>query len=97
MLDDIAFAETGRRWGLAGQDLSDVLDPMSIVTTRSATGGAAPDAVNAMVDRCRTAVTELSERVAAHRSAIDQANESLLAQVRNIVNETEDSHGSAAT
>lgn len=97
MLDDIAFAETGRRWGLAGQDLSDVLDPMSIVTTRSATGGAAPDAVNAMVDRCRTAVTELSERVAAHRSAIDQANESLLAQVRNIVNETEDPHDSAAT
>ena len=42
MLDNASIAHQGRPLGLAGHDLSAVLDPRLIVSTRSARGGAAP-------------------------------------------------------
>jgi argininosuccinate lyase len=90
LLDDIAFAETGHRWGLAGRDLSEVLDPMSIVATRSATGGAAPEAVSAMIERSRAEANEIAEQAETRRAALRRAETALLAQVHRTVNEMED-------
>ncbi len=88
LLDDIALAETGHNWRLADLDLSEVLDPKSIVATRTATGGAAPDAVAAMVERCRGDAAALSERVAAHRSRLHRTTEALLDRARQATTDT---------
>jgi argininosuccinate lyase len=82
LLDEIALGETGRTWGLSGRDLSAVLDPMSIVATRSATGGAAPSAVLTMIAHCRERADELAATVAARRADLDAAVDALLGQAR---------------
>ncbi|TWP38040.1 argininosuccinate lyase [Leekyejoonella antrihumi] len=84
MLDETARAEVGHGWGLAELDLSEVLDPMSIVTTRTAMGGAAPQAVAEMVDHCRNTSSDLAARVEVRRTAVTEATESLLAQARAV-------------
>ena len=91
LLDETAFAETGRSWGLTGRDLSGVLDPMSIVATRSATGGAAPSAVATMVAHCQDRADGLAATVAARRKDMDRAIESLVATARRAISETEQS------
>ena len=82
LLDEIALAETGRSWGLSEVDLAKVLDPENIVATRTVTGGAAPDAVAAMVGRCRGDAKRLTERVDEERTGLRRATEALLAQAR---------------
>ncbi|HEU5002006.1 MAG TPA: argininosuccinate lyase [Actinomycetota bacterium] len=49
MLDEAAVERLGRPLGLGSRDLSEVLDPRSIVSTRASPGGAAPAAVEEMV------------------------------------------------
>ena len=88
LLDGIAVAETGHSWGLAELDLSDVLDPERIVATRAATGGAAPDAVAAMIARCRADADTLSARINAHHTRLRHARETLLDRVRQTLIET---------
>jgi argininosuccinate lyase len=90
MLDDIAFAETGQQWGLAERDLTAVLDPMSIVRTRDALGGAAPSAVGSMVGRCAEQAQRLSERAVAQRDGLDRSTDALLAKARQTVAETKE-------
>ena len=53
MLDAAAAEVTGRPLGLAGHDLSAVLDPWQIVASRTALGGAAPGEVRRMAARGR--------------------------------------------
>lgn len=84
MIDEIAREETGQDWGLSESDLTPVLDPMTIVSSRRATGGAAPHAVGDMVDQCRRTAAELSARVGAHRDAVGAAEASLLARAREL-------------
>ncbi len=54
MLDAAAAEITGAPIGLAGRDLTEVLDPRRIVETRTAAGGAAPPVVEAMAAACAT-------------------------------------------
>jgi argininosuccinate lyase len=89
LLDEMALREIGQAWGMAGRDLTSVLDPMSIVATRSATGGAAPSAVATMIGQCQERATRLAATVAARRALLDRATESLLAAARAAVSETE--------
>ena len=91
LLDEVALAETGRPWGLSGRDLSGVLDPMNIVATRSATGGAAPSAVVTMIAHCRERADELAATVAARRAHLDAAVENLLGEARAVAGEKETS------
>jgi argininosuccinate lyase len=84
MLDQTARAETGDEWHLADLDLTEVLDPMNIVTTRAALGGAAPNAVAEMVEHCRHTSYNLAERAAGHRTAVTEATDSLLAHARRV-------------
>jgi argininosuccinate lyase len=89
LLDEIALAETGRSWGLADRNLSSILDPMNIVATRSATGGAAPAAVTTMIAHCRERADELAAAVTARRADLQDAIEALLVQARATAEEKE--------
>ncbi len=90
MLDDTARRETGRDWHLAGLDLTEVLDPMNIVTTRAALGGAAPTAVTEMVEHCRGMSRELADRAASRRAALDEATAALVAEARRVATTKEE-------
>ena len=89
LLDEVALAETGRSWGLAGRDLSGVLDPMNIVATRAATGGAAPAAVATMIAHCHQRADALAAAVSARRGDLQAAIEALLDQARATAEETD--------
>jgi argininosuccinate lyase len=78
MLDNASVELQGRPLGLAGHDLSAVLDPRLIVSTRSARGGAAPEAVMAMVESCRADAAGLHAEADRRRAAFDAAEEALL-------------------
>ena len=84
MIDEAAVAHTGRSWGLAGEDLSGVLDPVSIVASRRAEGGAAQAAVADMVSRLRLDLDELAADAAARTAGFDRAEEQLLATAREV-------------
>jgi argininosuccinate lyase len=53
MLEQAAQAVLGRRLTLSPQQLEEILDPQAIVATRTTLGGAAPQAVDAMLVECR--------------------------------------------
>ncbi|HEX2119749.1 MAG TPA: lyase family protein, partial [Acidimicrobiales bacterium] len=89
MLDNASAQLQGRPLGLAGHDLSSVLDPRLIVLTRSAMGGAAPHAVESMVDSCRAEAAALHAEAEKRRAAFDASEQSLLAAARRIATEKE--------
>ena len=89
MLDNASVDLQGRPLGLAGHDLSDVLDPRRIVLTRSAQGGAAPTAVHAMVESCRKDAGALHAEAEARQHAFSAAEDELLATARSIVDAKE--------
>ena len=80
MLDAAAHEETGRRLGLAGADLSDVLDPRQLVAGRALQGGAAPDVVRAMAASMQQDARRLGSEVAQRRDCVDRAEQRLLRQ-----------------
>ena len=82
MIDDAAATHVGRRWGLAGADLSEVLDPWRIVLSRQAEGGAAPAALARMVTELRIAAADLSAAAHAGTARFDAAEQHLLASAR---------------
>jgi argininosuccinate lyase len=54
-------------------------DPREAIATRTVTGGAAPEALNAMLDECREAVATVRATIAAERAKIAAAEADLLA------------------
>ncbi len=77
MLDAAAREHCGAALGLAGVDLHPVLDPKQIVMTRTAQGGAAPQAVEAMIVSCRAQVATLREATERLRAELDTAEADL--------------------
>jgi argininosuccinate lyase len=82
MLDRVAGERHGQPLGLAGTDLSAVLDPRQVVLTRTAQGGAAPAAVHAMIDSCRATIAQLRAESAGWQASFDAAEQSLLKLAR---------------
>jgi argininosuccinate lyase len=82
MLDQVA-ARLGRPLDLTGTDLSAVLDPRQIVLTRTAQGGAAPAAVQSMIDSCRATIARLRSESSGWRATFDTAEQSLLKLARS--------------
>jgi argininosuccinate lyase len=78
MLDEAAQQHAGRSLGLAGTDLSEVLDPRRIVETRTAVGGAAPDVVEAMARSCSEQAAELRGAARTRRAGFAAAEQALL-------------------
>lgn len=84
MIDEAARAHTGDDWGLAGADLSAVLDPWQIVLSRAAQGGAAPDALASMITPLRTRLDELDTLAADRTAGYDRVEAQLLDTARAV-------------
>jgi argininosuccinate lyase len=82
MLDDAAEEITGRPLGLAGADLSAVLDPWQIVASRTCLGGAAPGEVTRMAGQAEAEASDLAGQAARWRDAYRSAEEALIASAR---------------
>ena len=82
MIDAAALAHTGEAWGLAGEDLSSVLDPGRIVESRQAEGGAAPAALARMVSGLRADLADLAATVSGRTAVFDRAERDLLQAAR---------------
>ena len=78
MIDAAARQLAGRPLGLAGKDLSEVLDPRRIVATRTAPGGAAPEVVEAMAASCSRQAAELLAAARDSRESFARAERTLL-------------------
>jgi len=82
MLDRAAAGVIGRGLGLAGRDLSEVLDPWQIVLSRTARGGAAPEEVARMAGQVRREAAELAAEARTWQDTYRTAREELLAAAR---------------
>jgi argininosuccinate lyase len=82
MIDEAALAHVGHAWGLAGADLSDVLDPWRIVLSREAEGGAAPAALARMTAELTASIDELTAAARDRDAGFDRSEERLLAAAR---------------
>jgi argininosuccinate lyase len=82
MIDEAAMAHTGRSWGLAGRDLSAVLDPLQIVQSRTAQGGAAPVAMEKMVSALRPELDTLADQARRRTARFEEIEAALLDQAR---------------
>ena len=85
MLDEAAQEQLGHRLGLAGRDLSEVLDPRAIVLTRALPGGAAPSVVREMAAECQAEATHARAAAEERRRHFDSAEARLLEAVRQRV------------
>jgi argininosuccinate lyase len=85
MLDQAASETIGRDLGLAGRDLSEVLDPRAIVRTRTSLGGAAPEVVRRMAADQAAAAAATRDRAAAALHALDAAESALVSAVEEVV------------
>jgi len=79
MLEAAAVERIGRPLGLAGADLSEVLDPRAIVATRSSPGGAAPDVVRGMAGDVRAEAGRVRAEAARRLDAFAAAEQALVA------------------
>jgi argininosuccinate lyase len=87
MLDTAAERETGEPLGLAGTDLSEVLDPRLLVAGRTLQGGAAPDVVRSMARSVRHDAQQLRSEVARRRDSVVRAEKHLLAQAEAVAHD----------
>ena len=85
LLDAAAEALTGKPLGLAGRDLSAVLDPGRIVASRTALGGAAPVEVTRMAGEVTERAAALAGQAHGWREAYLAAEEALAATARRCV------------
>jgi argininosuccinate lyase len=85
LLDRAAVAVTGQPLGLAGHDLSEVLDPIQIVRSRTGRGGAAPEEVIRMAADVRRQAAAMCDRARRWRSAYERASGELVAAARRRV------------
>jgi argininosuccinate lyase len=78
MIEEAAETRIGRRLGLAGTDLTEVLDPRAIVGTRRSPGGAAPDVVRTMVAECRAAAGRIRASAERRQAGFDESERALV-------------------
>jgi argininosuccinate lyase len=84
LLDAAAVEQIGRPLGLAGSDLSSVVDPRAIVETRVAPGGAAPAVVRDMAGRCRLEALAMADRTRALAAAFSDTEIALIRQAEEV-------------
>jgi hypothetical protein len=90
MLDEAARAVTGAPWGLTDSDLTAALEPRLIIESRRGTGGAAPAAVESMLEQCEQKAQQLSAAVAERRARLVNAQRRLLDDARSTVGDREE-------
>ncbi len=87
MIDEAAEEICGFGLSLDVDQLAAVLDPVNIVETRTATGGAAIDVVCEMADRFGAQAAEMIEEGQGHREHFLRAEDALVAKARSLVAE----------
>src|SRR5262245_49223205 len=87
LLEQIATEQLGRRLAIDAASLADALDPAAIVGTRVATGGAAPEPMDAMLADVVADADELAAAARRRLDAADRADRSLVADARRLVGE----------
>ena len=85
LIDEAAEAHTGRRWGMAGRDLSAILDPWQIVLTRTTQGGAAPAAVEKMISELQPQLADLADTARRRIEHFDRTEADLLAAATKVI------------
>jgi hypothetical protein len=75
---------TGAPIGAVGLDLTEALDPRTIVRTRVTQGGAEPSVVRAMAGGAVAAGGAAAERAGARRAAFDAAEAALVAAAEEL-------------
>uniref|UniRef100_UPI0017E4D830 lyase family protein n=1 Tax=Sporichthya sp. TaxID=65475 RepID=UPI0017E4D830 len=85
MLDAAAVEVTGSPLGVTGSDLSQALDPRSIVRTRNTRGGAEPSVVRTMAAEAVATGRAAAARVAERTAAFDAVEAALVAEAKRIV------------
>lgn len=84
-LQEAAAEYNGTRLDLDDVDLVTILDPREIVETRVLAGGAAPQVVAGMAERCREQGERLLAEVSRRRAAMHTAESDLVALARNLL------------
>jgi argininosuccinate lyase len=84
MVNEAARARTGQSWELVDADIAAVLDPAQIVQTRRAIGGAAPEAVEQMLESAVADAKAVNTDATARLEGFRKAEEDLLATVRAV-------------
>jgi argininosuccinate lyase len=84
LLDAAAVDQIGRPLGLAGSDLSTVLDPRAVIETRIGAGGAAPAVVRDMATRCRLEAVAMTDRIKALAAAFADAETMLIRRAEEV-------------
>ena len=79
MLEAAAQERLGHPLGIAGHDLTEVLDPRAIVATRCSTGGAAPGVVRTMAAECRLEAARIRAEARRRTERYDAAEAALVA------------------
>lgn len=85
MVNAAAEARTGSSWDVTDADLAPVLDPVQIVASRQALGGAAADPIEQMLVMTSTTADELSALAAARRHRFASAEQALVNQARAVL------------
>ncbi|MGR9085659.1 MAG: argininosuccinate lyase [Gammaproteobacteria bacterium] len=81
----------GRRIALSEEALSSALDPDTAVRARQASGGAAPESVSLMIERCLTVLSNNAEWTTRYRMRIQSAEQCLSMKVTNLLKQERDS------
>ena len=82
MIDEAAVEHRGAPLGMAGRDLSAVLDPWQIVLSRGARGGASPEALGRMTTALHADLTALATAAAGRLAGYEAAEGALLETAR---------------
>jgi argininosuccinate lyase len=90
LLDAAAAELTGQPLGLAGRDLSAVLDPGRIVASRTSLGGAAPEEVARMAGDVAARAAALAGQARGWRESYLAAQEALVATARRCAGSASD-------
>jgi argininosuccinate lyase len=85
LLDQIALEQIGRPLAIDASTLADALDPSTIVSTRSATGGAAPEPMRAMLAGVAAGADELAVAARERLDAAERAEHALVADARRAI------------
>ena len=85
MLDRAAGEVIGRPLGLAGADLTPVLDPRAIVMSRIMPGGAEPSVVRDMASACRAEAESLTAEARGRLDAFDTVETALLNRAEEVI------------
>jgi argininosuccinate lyase len=85
LLDEIAIAQLGTPLGLEQAMLDTILDPVAIVATRAASGGAAAAPMSAMLTDVAGEVAALQLVVSERLRQFDQVEDELRREARQIL------------